>query len=232
MQQLPLGLYAKRCTRTADNEVNALRILEREAPSIPAPLLIDTFSIDSDDWFIMTRVPGTRLETVIHRTSHAERAQLAADLSSILAQMHKIKNTSAYRFCNVSGGPLYDHRLNCDGSGPYNAEGDLNARLLGRTEFMKHLKAEVPAAFSRSHGSVFTHGDLFFSNVLVDGGRLSGIVDWEGACFMPAYWDFTKAMRTAKSEEAIGIYRQVWGHEFDVELETESWICKVFPYGT
>ena len=49
---------------------------------------------------------------------------------------------------------------------------------------------------------------------------------------MPAYWDFTKAMRTAKSEEAIGIYRQVWGHEFDVELETESWICKVFPYGT
>ncbi|OBT76075.1 hypothetical protein VF21_03517 [Pseudogymnoascus sp. 05NY08] len=231
VQQLPLGLYAKRCTRAGDNEIHALRTLEREAPSIPAPLLIDTFSDDSGDWFIMTRVPGTRLESVIHRTSYAERVQLAADLSNILSQMHKIKNKSAYRYSNVSGGPIYDNRLS-DNAGPYNSEGDLNMRLLGRTEFMKYLTDEIPTAFSRSHDSVFTHGDLFFSNVLVDGGRLSGIVDWEGASFMPAYWEFTKAMRTAKSDEAVGIYRRVWGHEFDLELKTERWIWKVFPYGS
>ncbi|KFY23059.1 hypothetical protein V493_06131 [Pseudogymnoascus sp. VKM F-4281 (FW-2241)] len=232
VQQLPLGLYAKRCTiRAADNEISALRILERKAPSIPAPLIIDTFTDDSADWFIMTRVPGTRLENVLHRTSHAERAQLATDLSNILAQMHKIENTSPYRFGNVSGGPIYDNRL-IDSAGPFNSEGNLNMRLLGRTEFMKYLMDEVPTAFSRSHDSVFTHGDLFFSNVLVDGGRLSGLVDWEGAGFMPAYWDFIKAMRTAKNDEAVGIYRRVWGHEFDVELKTEKWIWKVFPYGS
>ncbi|OBT62546.1 hypothetical protein VE03_07400 [Pseudogymnoascus sp. 23342-1-I1] len=231
VQQLPLGLYAKRLARAGDNEVNALRTLEREAPSIPAPLLIDTFSDDSVDWFIMTRVPGTRLEDVIHRTSHAERAQLAADLSSILAQMRKIKNTSPYRFCNVSGGPIYDNRLN-EVAGPFNAEADLNTCLLGRAQFLKYLTDEIPTAFLRSHDSVFTHSDLFFSNVLVDGGRLSGIVDWEGANFMPAYWEFTKAMRTAKSDEAVGIYRKIWGHEFDLELKTERWIWKVFPYGS
>lgn len=90
----------------------------------------------------------------------------------------------------------------------------------------------MPTAFSRTHESVFTHSDFFFSNVLVDGGRLSGVVDWEGAGFMPEYWDFTKAMRSPKlDKDAQAIYRRMWGHRFDEELEAEVWLWRVFPFG-
>jgi aminoglycoside phosphotransferase (APT) family kinase protein len=230
VQQLPLGLYAKRCDRTQDNEPNALRLLEKNAPSIPAPLLIDSFQDADVDWFIMTKLPGVRVHDVLHRMSYSERDQLAADISHVLTQMHnKIRNTTPYQYANVSGGPIHDRRLGFDNTGPFNSDADLNARM--SCGIQTYLTKQVPTAFSRSHASVFTHGDLFFSNVLVDGGRLSGIVDWEGACFMPEYWEFTKAMRTARSEEARAVYRRVWGDRFDVELETERWLWNAFPFG-
>ncbi|KFX97169.1 hypothetical protein O988_04998 [Pseudogymnoascus sp. VKM F-3808] len=229
VQQLPFGLYAK-CNPTHSNEPNALRLLEREAPSIPAPLLIDTFHHDSYEWFISTRVPGTRVHGLLHRMSYAERNQLTADLSRILAQMHKIPNTSPYRFANVTGGPIYDRRIDSPAAGPFNSEADLNTCLFGGAETEAYVKSQIPSAFSRTHDSVFTHGDLFFSNVLVDGGRLSGIVDWESAAFMPTYWECAKATRTARSQVAKDIYRGIWGDEFEVELEAERWFWKTFPY--
>ncbi|KAK4150616.1 kinase-like domain-containing protein [Chaetomidium leptoderma] len=236
VHRLPLGLYAKRCDRTQDNEPNALRLLEREAPSIPAPRLIDTFQIPAtdgggDDWFIMTGLPGLRVHHVLHRMSYAERDQLADDLRRVLDRMHRIPNRTPYAFANVSGGTITDRRASGpDGCGPYNSEADLNSHLAKGVE--KYLKQDLPNAFSRAHKSVFTHGDLFFSNVLVDGGRLSGIVDWENAGFMPEYWDFTKAMWASKlDKDAHAVYRRIWGHRFDEELEVERWLWRVFPFG-
>jgi aminoglycoside phosphotransferase len=145
--------------------------------------------------------------------------------------MHRISNKTPYVFANVSGGPIIDRRAAAPGGcGPYNSEADLNSHLAKGVE--KYLRQEIPAAFSRSHKSVFTHSDLFFSNVLVDGGRLSGIVDWENAGFMPEYWEFTKAMRaSALNADAQAIYRRIWGHKFDDELEVERWLWRVFPFG-
>ena len=181
------------------NEPVALRLVERYAPSIPAPLLIDTFTYDSRDWFIATNLPGRRAQGILHRMSYAERDQLVADLSDVIAQMHKIPNTTPYRFSSVSGGPIHDLRFDT-GIGPFNSEADLNKDMVGDGELngesmWNYLKLEILSEFSRTHDSVFTNGHLFFSSILVDGGRLSGIVNWENAAFMPAYWEYVKSMR-------------------------------------
>jgi aminoglycoside phosphotransferase (APT) family kinase protein len=134
----------------------------------------------------MTGMPGDRVHDVLYRMSYAERDQLADDLSAVLDKMHRIRNKTPYRFANVSGGPIFDRRAaGPGGCGPYNSEADLNAHLAKGVE--KYLRQAVPTAFSRTHESVFSHSDLFFSNVLVDRGRLSAIVDWENAAFMPEY---------------------------------------------
>ena len=39
----------------------------------------------------------------------------------------------------------------------------------------------------------FTHGDLATVNVIVDNGRLAGIIDWEAAGFFPVWWEFVSA---------------------------------------
>jgi len=232
VHRLPFGLYVKRCERSQNNEPNALKLLEEHEPAIPAPLLIDTFQdIDKDDWFIMTRLPGVRVYDVLHRMSYVERNQLADDLSRILERMHRIPNKSPYLFANTLGGPIIDRRAGYGGCGPYNSEADLNKHLAKGVQ--RYLLQQIPLAFSNTHKSVFTHSDLFFSNVLIDGGRLSGIVDWENAGFMPEYWDFTKAMRSVKwfDQDAEAVYRRIWGNKFDEELEVEKWLWRAFPFG-
>lgn len=245
-KSLPFGLYAKSCGRSRYNEPKALQLLEHHAPSIPAPRLVDTFQMTPEfgdahglegryrDWFVMTALPGERVENVLYRMSYAERQRLADDLSTVFGLMHKIPptNTSAL-FASALGGPIFDRRLGGGekGCGPYSNEADMNAQLAkGIPE--AYLRQYVPSAFAQSHESVFTHGDLFLSNVLVDQGVFSGLIDWEEAAFMPSYWDFVKAMRTSRSSpDAQALYRLIWGHDFDEELETEKWLWQCFPYG-
>ncbi|EJU02363.1 hypothetical protein DACRYDRAFT_79168 [Dacryopinax primogenitus] len=37
--------------------------------------------------------------------------------------------------------------------------------------------------------TVFTHGDIADHNILIDGGRISGLIDWETSGWMPYYWE-------------------------------------------
>lgn len=111
--------------------------------------------------------------------------------------------------------------------GPFNDEAELSRYMAGgddpRGEFVrKHLKLEVSTAFTRSHDSVFTHGEMIFERVLVDRGKLSGIIDWQFAAFMPTYWEYVKAIHIAWSGEAKEICGKVWGDEFEEELEAEK----------
>ncbi|KAK4043873.1 hypothetical protein C8A01DRAFT_31972 [Parachaetomium inaequale] len=70
---------------------------------------------------------------------------------------------------------------------------------------------------------------VLYRIALVDGGRPSGIVDWENAGFMPEYWDYTKAMRASSlDKDAQAIYRR---NRFNEELEVERWLWRVFPFG-
>ncbi|KAL1880548.1 hypothetical protein VTK73DRAFT_5561 [Phialemonium thermophilum] len=228
---LPFGLYAKMDACSDGNEPAALELLEKEAPSIPAPLLIDRFcDRDGKNWFIMTRLPGFRVDRVFYRMSYAERDQLAHDLSRTIDQMHAIPNKTPYLFAGVRGGPINDPSASASGCGPYNSEADFNAQI--SKGFQQSLLEQIPTAFSKTHKSVFTHSDLFFSNVLVDGGRLSGIIDWEYAGFLPEYWEFTKVMLAVRLEPHFqDIYRKIWGHKYDEELAVRTWLADVFPFG-
>jgi aminoglycoside phosphotransferase (APT) family kinase protein len=45
------------------------------------------------------------------------------------------------------------------------------------------------------HEIVFTHSDLAPWNILVDGGRVTAILDWEYAGWYPAHWEYCQALR-------------------------------------
>jgi aminoglycoside phosphotransferase (APT) family kinase protein len=76
---------------------------------------------------------------------------------------------------------------------------------------MSLILKSKPNVFSKTYKAVLTHGNLHMSNILVDGGRLSRIISWECAAFMPKYWEFTKAMRSVKAfdERHIAFYREI-----------------------
>lgn len=44
-----------------------------------------------------------------------------------------------------------------------------------------------------SHDTVLTHSDLTPRNIIVQGGKVVAILDWELSGFYPAYWEYVKA---------------------------------------
>ena len=44
------------------------------------------------------------------------------------------------------------------------------------------------------HRIVFTHGDLAPRNILVKGGEVVALIDWEESGWFPEHWEFIKAM--------------------------------------
>lgn len=228
---LPFGLYAKFCG-DARGEPAALKLLERYAPSVPSPLFVDLLPLvaDGKPWLIMTGLPGRRLDEVINRMTYPERHQLAEDLATALEEYRDIPNLSPFTIASASGGRIQDPRVSSssNGCGPYTTETEFNRQITRgcTTDLLKVF----PDAHAREHGIVFTHADLHPSNILVDAGRLSGIVDWQFAGFYPAYWEYTKAMRSVRHEEYYqAVFRRAFGTGFERELAVEGFLAEYFP---
>lgn len=185
----------KHCHRARYNEVKALQIVEQHT-SIPAPLFIDTFEHQGKVMLVMTRVRGQQLQEVFHRLSYPERTQLSADLRSAIKQLREIPNTTPHRFANVLGGPLLDVRLpdsHDRARGPFDNESDFHDALIHKF-ISAETKQAVAHVHSQSYRSFFSHADLNFYNIIIERGKLSGIVDWECAGYYPEYWEFTKGI--------------------------------------
>lgn len=46
----------------------------------------------------------------------------------------------------------------------------------------------------KRHSICFTHADLRPQNIMVRGGSITGILDWELSGWYPEYWEFAKAL--------------------------------------
>lgn len=231
VQKLPLGLYAKRLDLSQSNEPYALRLLEKHAPGVPAPLLVDTFH-DSrgHERFVMTSLPGERLADVFYCMSYEERDQCADNLACVVDSIRLIPNTTPHLFCNSRGGPITDHRATSTECGPFQTEDEFDAHLTKGVS--RKVKEQLSSIRSRNHRSVFTHSDLWMTNLLVQSGRLSGVVDWECAGFMPEYWEFTKAMYgCVDNDEGKEFFWRVFGDGYRDELEGERLLWPLFPFG-
>lgn len=78
-------------------------------------------------------------------------------------------------------------------------EPDVAARVM---EARERLHARIPDGFRQA----FCHGDMHAANVVADGDRLSGIVDWAGAGWLDPAWDFA-AIPAAAVRDAVYGYR-------------------------
>lgn len=173
--RLPLGLYAKECHRALGNEIETLRLVEKYT-SIPAPLWVDDYE-GAHRILIMTAVPGQTLESVFHRLSYPEREQHSKDLKAYVSQKRCVPNLASYLFGNSLGGQLKDHRFPSGTCGrPFNSIFDFSAFLVHRY-VRQETKDKISAVHGRTYKSFFTHADLHPSNIIIDRGRLAGIVD-------------------------------------------------------
>lgn len=139
---------------------------------------------------VQRRLPGVRLSDVAHPS-----AALRDDLHRVLSAIHSVPLTGAGNLTADLRGE--DDRLSTWFTGRVRAEAD--AAPLGSADraLCDAVLADFDAAGPVLDGqpSSLVHGDLQPTNVLVDGDRVTGVIDWEAAKAGPpaldlGWWDW------------------------------------------
>lgn len=81
--------------------------------------------------------------------------------------------------------------------GPFDTEQEFNEFILRdmvsiAPDLLRHY---AKFALMDDHEIVFTHSDLAPRNILVKGGRVAAIIDWEYAGWYPAHWEYCQALQ-------------------------------------
>jgi hypothetical protein len=210
---------------------------------MPIPRLRCAFRDDRNGltYIVMERIDRQTMSDCWSEISGKEKDGLLAHLKGIFEELRGLKKPPGREIaegavCAADGGKLHDHRIwNAAGEkglGPFSNEAEFNLFLRDgvantdsitdpekKTEIQKLIKMHRESE-GRKAKTVFTHGDVSPSNILVKAGRVVGIVDWEMAGWYPWYWEYTTALNTPYIKgwrEEIGKFLDEWPREEETD---------------
>ncbi|KZT54658.1 hypothetical protein CALCODRAFT_499596 [Calocera cornea HHB12733] len=207
VQKLLPGLYLK--IDATPTEISAMLLITQNT-TIPSPVVLDAIMLRSADrdsiYLLMTEVHGKTFDSVSEDMTSEEIAQVGLALKLSLEQLKTIKNPFSAQICSAAGGDIY---------APQIKSRSLVPAFLNMTAFHEYMRNEahkywpsISWKLEKTFGpdymeSTFCHGDISPYNVLIHERKFSGLIDWETAAWMPAYWDYIAALMPpfAKSPE-------------------------------
>ncbi|KAK4197066.1 kinase-like domain-containing protein [Triangularia verruculosa] len=233
LRKSPWGIVcvsSKRCIKagafTTLAEANAMRFVA-ENTSIPVPKVYCSFKHGDRVYILMERVPGRILSEDWSERSEESKARILDQLRTIASELRHISPPDHITgVANADGGPICDgrlpdgpywgpfqtiddfHRKLCGGiGGPEEVDDDLEGKLPGLRELISQY-----TNLAASQKPVFTHNDFSPNNIMAEGDKVTAIIDWEMAGWMPPYWEYTSTWHVTPRLE-------FWKHEVDKFLE-------------
>ncbi|KAJ8469301.1 hypothetical protein ONZ51_g9077 [Trametes cubensis] len=192
---LPFGLLLKVASPEGVPESDVIGFVNRHT-SIPTPNVVASVGGYGRRFFVMKRVHGRTLESVLHTLDPAQRAKIAQQLHSFVSQLRSIKSPHGSSICALNGEALIDSRITtCGPVGPFVDETAFNDRLLQTSAPFKSKSdlAELRSRMRATHAIVFTHGDIAPRNIMVEGDTVVALLDWQQAGWHAEHWEFIKA---------------------------------------
>jgi aminoglycoside phosphotransferase (APT) family kinase protein len=180
-------------------EADTMRLV-RQKTSIPVPEVYNTY-IDAQSGhvcIVMEFVQGERLDHAWPKLSEEDKNSIVIQLAGFFKQLRQIKGSFIGA---VDGSPL-DEQLFPDIEGvygPFKTEDAFNRALIDawRKEYPDDVFIRILCKMQldiKDHDFVLTHNDIAVRNILVQGDKVSAVVDWGRSGFYPEYWEFFKAL--------------------------------------
>jgi hypothetical protein len=213
------------------------RILLKMHELVPYPILatlprfVDMLEFESRPALVVSAVPGTPMTTLYHAWRHtAQPSRVAADFAAVESWLTE--------FQAVTAGP--PEPLDMDG-GTTDA---LHARFPDDPclEHVLTALAEVHSRLGQSRGPrTAVQGDLWCGNLLVAGGQVSGVVDWEASnCAGEPLRDLvhfplsyalyldrhTRGRREVRGHR--GLRAGTWGAGIEYAINRQGWFPELF----
>ncbi|KAI0772394.1 kinase-like protein [Trametes elegans] len=175
--------------------------------TIPVPQVYAVFAETHEDgrhmtYIVQEHIPGVRLDDALQSLRPHELQAIARQMRDTLAQLSALstKRTRLQPFSGGSWAPTVWFQAFQD-TFPM---GDEDARVTESfLAYFRNMRSsryhtttvgnwpleEFLGFFDLTRAPIFSHGDLSPCNLIVDNGRISGIVDWAGAGWYPYFWD-------------------------------------------
>lgn len=150
--------------------------------SVPVPRVYSFHLSKEFEHLIMEKLPGTTLQHAWPNLSRLEREGIADKVVQLIHQLRQLQSPSIEAaFCNRQ--PLQP--------GLRDANDFSMERMIEyhSCEAVTEYIREKCAAFGQTP-NVFTHGDLDWSNIMVKGKKVCGIVDMESGGYFAPYWEW------------------------------------------
>lgn len=205
--------------RPISTDIATIRFVSTHT-TIPVPRVYFHFRWLSWRYIVMDRIPGVVLDDVWRDMPLDGKIAIAAQLKDCFDQLRAIPPPKSPSICSVTGGPILCSRLHVDMDwcGPYRDEEHMNTQLRRRRP-VEDFDPVVQASQKLAHPLVFTHNDFAPRNLMVMetpmGWKLTGIIDWECAGWLPSYWEYCKAINWNALNASCGLWN--W----------EDWIPKI-----
>ena len=175
----------------------------------------------------MTRMPGEPLGNGLQSITTEECSLLASDLKLCFDQLHSIPAPSVGPHISGIGGGLFRcYRILSEHIGPFATEPDFYCYLYDKSPRGDYLEQFGREVHTTPHKICLSRNDLILDNILVDSNRrLSAIIDWECAAWLPEYWDYTRSYLLRDSYHQWKCFMdEVFGlRPEDLRVEMEMW---------
>ncbi|OCH87127.1 kinase-like protein [Obba rivulosa] len=173
--------------------------LVRRHTSVPVPDVIDLVEDPTEgSWYmLMSELPGKKFSAVRDEVSTEEISYMGCQLRDWLQQLRAIPSPYGSSVCGVNHTGIVSYRWSERPQGPFASISELHRWMFRSFNSEELEEPEIRQAVStlesesKPRALCFTHGDLFGWNVLAEDGKLTGIVDWECAAWLPDYWEYS-----------------------------------------
>ncbi|KAJ5343191.1 hypothetical protein MYU51_002479 [Penicillium brevicompactum] len=183
--------------RIRPHEASTLRFIAAKT-KIPVPKVHDVhWEDDKIVAIVMDYMPGQRLDDAWETLNPDQKLSIASELKGYMDQLRELKGD--YIGAIDRGKAVIGQIASIEG-GPFDSEQQFNEFILGdivksAPDILRHY---AKFALMENHEIVFTHADFAPRNILVEGGRVTAILDWEYAGWYPEYWEHIQALRQVK----------------------------------
>ena len=179
-------------------EADTLRFIGKNT-TIPVPRVLVSAVGGGYQYMLMRRVRGVNLQRVWKTLSVEQRDRIISQLHSFVKELRTLAPPPCVppgAICSLYNQPLSDARIRSPPCGPFPSEKLFNDLLVQEaSRFFWHTELEeIRAEMRDDHQIVFTHGDLTPRNIIVDGDRVTGLIDWEDSGWFPEHWEVVKGV--------------------------------------
>ncbi|CAI7642477.1 unnamed protein product [Penicillium bialowiezense] len=202
-----------------------------EKTTIPVPKVHDVhWEDDKVVAIVMDYMPGMRLDKAWNALDSNQKLSIASELNGYLSQLRELKGD--YIGAIDRGKAVIGQIARIEG-GPFDSEQQFNEFILGDIvrAAPDNLRHYAKFALMDGHEIVFTHADFSPRNILVEGGRVTAILDWEYAGWYPEYWEYNQALRQLKPMPDWPEYLSlILPPRFEREYIGMSWLGRILSH--